>query len=164
MAAVGRRGLILLLAFGLSGCRSGQESEALARSGGARSAHRIEDPAPVANTVQQMKTTTKKQLIVSKENDAEEMIRLGTIDFDGANQATLSTEGTGQEVEELKQAWAEISKTGDLTWKQSRPDTIDGESVTRIVGVKAKPGDEAYIYAVMNTLERKYGYTVDIAR
>ena len=111
-----------------------------------------------------MNTTTKKQLIVSKEDDAEEMIRLGTIDFDATNHAKLSTEGAGPDVEELKGAWAEISQAGELTWKQSRPDTVDGESVTRIVGVKAKPGDEQYIYAVLNTLERKYGYTVDIAR
>ena len=112
----------------------------------------------------QMKTTTNKQLIVSKENDDEETVRLGTINFDGSNHASLSTEGEASEVEELKQAWAEISKTGELIWKQSRPDTVEGQRVTRIVGVKAKPGDDAYIYAVMNTLERKYGFTVEIAK
>lgn len=111
-----------------------------------------------------MKTTTNKQLIVSKENDAEEMVRLGTINFDASNHANLSTEGAGPEVEGLKKAWTEVSKAGELTWKQSRPDTVDGEPVTRIVGVSAKPGDHSYIYAVMNTLERKYGYTVDIAK
>ena len=67
-------------------------------------------------------------------------------------------------IDELKQAWTEVSNSGELTWKQSRPDTVDGDAVTRIVGVGAKPGDESYIYAVMNTLERKYGYTVDIAK
>ena len=50
----------------------------------------------------------------------------------------------------------------ELIWKQSRPDEIDGDKVMRIVGTKAKPGDANYIYAVMNTLERKYGYTVDL--
>ncbi len=50
----------------------------------------------------------------------------------------------------------------ELTWKQSRPDVIDGEKVMRIVGEKVKPGDATYIFAVLNTLERKHGYMVDM--
>jgi len=150
------------MALGLSSCRSSHDSARPVDP--ARSTQAIQPAAPDGTTAKQMKPTTKKQLIVSKENDAQELVRLGTIQFDASNHASLSTETTGPDVEELQRAWGEIAKTGELTWKQSRPDTVDGETVTRIVGVKAKPGDEAYIYAVMNTLERKYGYTVDIAK
>ena len=52
----------------------------------------------------------------------------------------------------------------ELVWKQSRPDEIDGKSIIRIVGVTSKPGADNYFYAVLDTLSRKYGYTVDIAR
>jgi hypothetical protein len=62
----------------------------------------------------------------------------------------------------LKKAWQEIVKSEELTWKQSRTEEVDGKRITRIVGAKAKPGEANYIYAVMNTLERKYGFTVDI--
>jgi hypothetical protein len=159
-----RRGSIWLLACGLSGCRSGHQSEAAGSAAAPQSSQNIQGSEPGANMGKQMKTTTNKQLIISKENDAEEMVRIGTVNFDASNHASLSTEGAGPDIDELKQAWTEISKAGELTWKQSRPDTVDGESVTRIVGVSAKPGDESYIYAVMNTLERKYDYTVDIAK
>jgi len=155
--------LILALACGLIGCKSGHQSETSGPAASPQSSQTVHDLARV-NTEKQMKTTTNKKLIVSKENDAEEMVRLGTVNFDASNHASLSTEGAGPDIDELKQAWTEVSNSGELTWKQSRPDTVDGDAVTRIDGVSAKPGDESYIYAVMNTLERKYGYTVDIAK
>jgi len=110
-----------------------------------------------------MKKTTTRRLIVSKENNAGRLAPLGTLTFDESNKATLSTEGSGPAVDELKKVWEEISKLKELTWKQSRPGEIGGEKVTRIVGETARPGDDNYIYAVLNTLERKYGYTVDLA-
>jgi hypothetical protein len=113
-------------------------------------------------TETQMKNVTKGRLIVSKPNNTGRVVQLGTVSFDENNRATLSTEGAGPAVEELKAAWAEVSKMKELTWKQSRPGEIDGEKVMRIVGEKAKPGDDNYIYAVLNTLERKYGYVVDL--
>jgi hypothetical protein len=109
-----------------------------------------------------MNKATKRRLIVSQHDEGDEIVRLGSVDFDEANRAMLSTEGSGSAVDELKNAWHEISASKELIWKQSRPDVIDGEKVMRIVGTKAKPGDDSYIYAVMNTLERKYGYTVDL--
>jgi hypothetical protein len=99
---------------------------------------------------------------MSQHDEGEELVRLGSVDFDESNRAALSTEGSGPAVDELKKAWHEISALKELIWKQSRPDVIDGEKVMRIVGTRAKPGDDTYIYAVMNTLERKYGYTVDL--
>jgi hypothetical protein len=111
----------------------------------------------------QIQKAPKGSLIVSKPNNTGRMVRLGTLNFDESNQATLSAEGSGPEVDALKATWAEISKMKELTWKQSQPGEINGEKVMRIVGEKAKPGDDNYIYAVLNTLERKYGYVVDLA-
>jgi hypothetical protein len=110
-----------------------------------------------------MDNTTNRRLIVSQQDEAGEVFRLGTLDFDESNRATLATEGSGPAVEELTNAWEEISKLPELTWKQSRPEEIDGRRVTRIMGVESKPGDDNYIYAVLNTLERKYGFTVELA-
>jgi hypothetical protein len=111
-----------------------------------------------------MSNATNRRLIVSKPTDTGGLIRLGTLVFDASNRATLSLEGSDPDTAELQRVWQEISKMGELTWKQSRPDVIDGEKVMRIVGEKAQPGDANYIYAVLNTLERKYGYAVDLER
>jgi hypothetical protein len=104
------------------------------------------------------------QLIVSKPTNTGQLARLGTLNFDESNHATLSLDDAGPAAEELKMVWQEISSRNELTWKHSQPDEIDGATVMRIVGETAKPGDFAYIYAVMNTLERKYGYRVDLTR
>jgi hypothetical protein len=154
---------LILLLCGLAGCHSGKDSEDLRLSGLAQSAENSNRSQPNLNMEKQTKKATARQLIVSKENNAGRLAPLGTLTFDESNKATLSTEGSGPEVEELKKVWAEISKQKELTWKQSRPGEIGGEKVTRIVGERAKPGDDTYIYAVLNTLERKYGYTVDLA-
>lgn len=110
----------------------------------------------------QMANATHPRLIVSLEDEANDRVRLGTLDFDESNRATLSTEGSGPAVEELKQAWQEIAALPELMWKQSRPDEIEGQPVIRIVGVEAKPGDDNYLYAVLDTLQRSYGYVVDL--
>ncbi|MSU80496.1 MAG: hypothetical protein EXS16_20710 [Gemmataceae bacterium] len=99
---------------------------------------------------------------MSKATDSGQPARLGTLDFDEANRATLSLEDSGPAGVELQKGWEEISIMEELTWKQSRPDVIDGEKVMRIVGEKVKPGDATYIFAVLNTLERKHGYMVDM--
>jgi hypothetical protein len=109
-----------------------------------------------------MSNTTNRRLSVSKPTNTGRLARLGNLDFDESNRAKLSVEGSGPDAAELQRVWQEISKMGELTWKQSRPDVIDGEKVTRIVGERAKPGDDTYIYAVLNTLERKYGYVVGL--
>jgi hypothetical protein len=109
-----------------------------------------------------MNDANTRRVIVSMPDETEELVRLGTLTFDAANRATLSTEGSGPAVEELQQAWQEVSQESELIWKQTRPQVIDGHEVTQILGVPSKPGDANYIYAVMNTLERKYGYMVDL--
>jgi hypothetical protein len=109
-----------------------------------------------------MNSATHKRLIISKPTNTGRLARLGTLDFDESNRATLSLEGSGPDAAELQRVWEDLSKMGELTWKQARPDVIGGEKVTRIVGERAKPGDDTYIYAVLNTLERKYGYVVDL--
>ena len=112
----------------------------------------------------QQNTATTRRLIVSKSNNTGRLVRIGTLDFDESNRAALSTESSGPAIEALKGAWQEMLNTGKLTWTQSVPGVIDGEKVMRIVGESAKPGDPNYIYAVLNTLERKYGYVVDLER
>ncbi len=96
------------------------------------------------------------QLIISKSNAG----RIGTINFDKSNHASLFVEGSNPAIEQLKKDWGEISKMDELIWKH---DEIDGSTIS-IVGESIKPGDENYFYAVMSTLERKYGYLADIAR
>jgi hypothetical protein len=104
-----------------------------------------------------------KRLIVSRSNDMGRLVRIGTVDFDASNRATLSTEGSDPPAEDLKRVWQEMSSMKKLTWVHSRPATRDGRQVTQIVGEEASPGDGKYLYAVLDTLARKYGYTVDIA-
>jgi hypothetical protein len=112
----------------------------------------------------QATNATVRRLIVSKPNNAGRLVRLGTVDFDASNRATLATEGSSPEVEELKRVWQEMSNMKKLTWVHSRPVTKGGSEVTQIVGEDASPGEEKYFYAVLDTLARKYGYTVDIAK
>lgn len=110
------------------------------------------------------KSSNPRRLIISKTTSAGRSLQVGTLDFDEANRATLHTEGEGPAVEELKAAWAEISKAPELIWKQYQPGEVGGEKVTRVVGEKVRPGDDIYIYAVLDTLSRKYGFQVDLAK
>ncbi len=141
-----RWGTLLTLAWCLNGC------------------HDVKHPENSASTVTQMKKNTKGRLLVSKINNAGRLVQIGSLDFDDSNRANLTTEGSGPDVEALKTNWAEISKMNELVWKQSRPGEVNGQKVMRVVGETAKPGDEMYMDAVLNTLERKYGYTVDRAK
>ena len=111
-----------------------------------------------------MNNVAPGQLIVSKLANTGQPTRLGTLNFDESNQATLSLDDAGPAAAEFNEVWQELSRMKELTWKHSQPDEIDGVAIMRIVGETAKPGDFAYIYAVMNTLERKYGYRVDLKR
>jgi hypothetical protein len=154
---------LLMLAGALTGCHEGRNATETKPAERAASSKGITNSEQNVLMEKQMKNATKGHLIVSKPNNTGRLVQLGTLNFDEKNRATLSTEGSGPAVEELKTIWAEISKMKELTWKQSRPGEIDGEKVMRIVGEKAKPGDDNYIYAVLNTLERKYGYAVDLA-
>lgn len=105
---------------------------------------------------------TNQRLNIFAPDESGELVRLGSLSFDEANRAKLATEGAGPAVEELREAWQEISGLKELIWKQSKPAVIDGRKVTRIIGLPVKPGTPNYIYAIMNTLERKYGFTVDL--
>lgn len=112
--------------------------------------------------------TMGKNLIVSKSLSGENpniTTKIGTITFDTTNHATLSiekTDGVAAEMTEdvagLTAAWSDISKTPELVWKYNN---IIGEE-RLIAGDTSRPGDENYIYAVKSTLERKYGFSVDI--
>jgi hypothetical protein len=154
--------IIFFSILGNSGCSSGEKSD---------TSKSIPQPEPGGNTKvldqslnrsEKLEKEINKHLVVSKKNEANEVFRIGKVSFDKSNQATLSIEESGSAAEELKKAWQEIVKSEELTWKQSRTEEVDGKRITRIVGEKAKPGEANYIYAVMNTLERKYGFTVAI--
>lgn len=103
---------------------------------------------------------SERMLVVFKNVDGDATTRLGTITFNDDNQPTLATLGQGPDFEKLELDWTEISGKSEVTWKMSQPDEIDGKRVTRVVGETAAPGDDDYIYGVLDTLERKYGYRV----
>ena len=107
---------------------------------------------------------TTARLLLSKRTATGQRTRLGALNFDESNRATLSLEYTGPEAEELQKVWKELSARRELTWKRSEPGELDGAPIVRVIGETVKPGEFAYIYAVMNTLERKYGYWVELER
>jgi hypothetical protein len=113
---------------------------------------------------QQPQSVTKKRLTVSKRDNAGRLVRVGRVDFDESNRAALTTEGSGPAVEALKSAWQEMQRMGKLTWTRAVPGEINGEKVTKIMDVEISPGEPRYIYAVLDTLERKYHFTVDLER
>lgn len=102
------------------------------------------------------------KIILSKPDENGQPVYLGYLQFE-SNRATLITEGANPEVEKLKADWEEVSNLKELMWKQSVPDEIDGKTVHRVVGQTVRPGDEDYIYAVFNTMERLYGYRAELA-
>ena len=104
---------------------------------------------------------TYKKLILSKRNGSDQFVRLGMLQFDDTNHASLATEGAGAAVDKLRQDWSEVSQRGELTWKMSVPGEEAGD--VRIVGETVRPGEEDYIYAVLNTMERSYGYKAELA-
>ena len=103
-----------------------------------------------------------KKLILSKFNDANLPVQLGTLQFDESNHGTLTIDGSGAAAEKLKQDWNEVSSKPELTWKMSVPDVVDGRTIMRIKGSTVHPGEDTYPEAVLNTLERSYGYSVEI--
>jgi hypothetical protein len=154
--------LLSLLAGSLIGCPKEQAASSAAPLSQPSTSP---DGSPHPNAMEPSKQNSHpRRLIISKTTSAGRPLQIGTLNFDETNHATLATEGEGPAVEELKTAWAEISKAGELIWKQSRPGEVDGQKVTRLVGEKAKPGDDIYIYAVLDNLERKYGFSVDIGK
>ena len=106
-------------------------------------------------------TVSNQKLIVSRRNDEDQLIRIGVLEF--ADSVTLTLEpDVGEEGAALKSVWDEVASAEELTWKQAVPGERNGKKVTRIVGKQARPGEESYIYAVMNTLERRHGYRVGL--
>jgi hypothetical protein len=150
------------LLCGLTGCRAQADRE-LDKAPAA--APTQSDVSATTNTDQREEENgqvTHRKLIISKTDDTGVSVRLGELQFDEANQPTLSTDASGAAADQLTRDWEELRGRGELIWKTSVPDTVEGEEVTRIVGQKVRLGDKDYIYAVMNTLERSYGYEVDL--
>jgi len=105
----------------------------------------------------EIKVTT---LTIAK-RQGDTLVPIGSLVFEGSQQGVLTTEKPGPEADELKQAWEELSSKKQITWKRMSLQVIDGQEVTAIDGDDFSPGDEEYKWAVLDNLERKYGYTVD---
>jgi hypothetical protein len=153
----------VLLAFCLSGCADYTTSPPaeLSHHRESKREPRIVSDIHSSDKELEMSDEIPRKLIVSKSTEEDLLVRLGVVSFDESNRATLSTEGSGPEVDQLKQDWQEVTNSSELMWKKSVPGEVDGEKVWRIVAETVRPGDEHYIYAVLNTLERMYGYRVD---
>jgi hypothetical protein len=154
---------IALLLLGLPGCRDHTPTPhpTAAEKQNSQSERRMsisERPDEIEQT-----DTSPRKLAISKFHDGD-WVRLGVLSFDERNQATLSFEGSGPMYDQLEQDWYTISDEPELLWKRSVPHEKDGETVTRSEGVKVRPDDERYIYAVFNTLERSYGYRVKFGK
>lgn len=102
------------------------------------------------------------KLIVYDFSNGYEGMKLGTITFDSSNRGTLVTEGSGPAVDRLKVDWKEISSKPQLTWK--RHETAEEGSRGALIGENLAPGDENYIYAVYDTMSRKYSYKLELSR
>jgi hypothetical protein len=136
---------LLLAACGLSGCREVKNE--------------INQKQNTTMSEQTAKTAAQR-LVVSK----RDVGRIGTIKFDTSNRATLSTEGSGPEVDALKKAWAEMSSRPKLSRVMTVVEERNGKKITAIEEEEVAPGDENYIYAVFDTLSRKYGFSVDLVQ
>lgn len=101
-----------------------------------------------------------RTLVVSRPKEG----RLGVLTFDKANQGTLVTEGAGPTVEELKKAWQEISAMPKVTWVKTVIEESAGKKVTALEAEDYGRKDANYVYAVLDTLSRRYGFSVDIGR
>lgn len=111
-----------------------------------------------------MNDAAPRKLVISKANEADRLVRIGLLEFDDANQATLSTEDSGQDASQLMQDWYAIAEQDELMWKTTVPGEVDGEVVMKRVAEMVRPDDENYIYAVYDTLSRSYGYSVDFGK
>jgi hypothetical protein len=123
-------------------------------------------PKGQSDVHEELEMTTEdghRKLSISRYSDGD-WVRLGVLEFDNSNrQATLTTEGSGPLVNQLEQDWYAIEDESELMWKRSVPHEKDGEVIMRSEAVMVRPGDERYIYAVFNTLERSYGYRIGFA-
>ena len=103
---------------------------------------------------------TLRTLIVSRPKEG----RLGSLAFDQNNQVQLVTEGSGPAVDALKQAWREMSAQPKLSWVKTVVEESGGKKVTAIESEEYGSKDANYFYAVLDTLSRQYGFSVDIAK
>ena len=112
---------------------------------------------PEANGRREKHMTT---LTVSTMEDGMET-QIGQLVFDDANNATLSTEGTGPEADRLRQVWAETSRLNSLPLLWTEENTVDGELLIARKSKDVSKNDESYPHAVWSYLESKHGYLVD---
>jgi hypothetical protein len=144
---------LLLAVGGLSSCRKATDSAPTAHAPAIDT-----NPKPNTHMSKQTAKSPAQRLIVSK----REVGRIGTVNFDTSGRATLSTEGSGPEVDALKKAWAEISSQPKLSRIITVEEERNGKKITAIEEEEVAPGDENYIYAVFDTLSRKYGFSTDL--
>ena len=99
-------------------------------------------------------------LTISKQTDGAE-IEIGKLVFDASNNATLTTEGSGPDVEQLKRVWAEASQLKSLPMEWTEKTKVDGSLKTTRKSKDVAKGDEEYPAAVWSYLESTHGYLVD---
>jgi hypothetical protein len=129
---------------------------------GSNSAERDADQSKTNSKEPDMTQTVTPALVVSKTNEANVRVKLGTLQFDESSRPKLLTEGSGPDVEKLKKDWQEISSKPELDWEKTVPEEVNGKTVKKIISDPTRPGDPTYIYAVYDELTREYGYTVGI--
>jgi hypothetical protein len=130
-------------------------------NGTSAAADASQQPFPSRTTMTaQTPRTPARSLIVSRPTEG----RLGTLTFDDRNRVSLNTEGSGPAVDALKQAWKEISAKPKATWVKTVVEESGGKKVTAIEAEDYGPTEPNYFYAVLDTLSRQYGFSVDIAK
>ena len=148
------RSAVAVLAANLIACQGIANGNSAAAAEGTK-------PPPSRNTMKAANPSASvRTLIVSRSKEG----RLGTLRFDESNQVSLVTEGAGPAVEELKKAWAEISKKAKVTWVKAVVEESAGKKVTAIEAEEFGREDANYFYAVLDTLSRQYGFSVDSAK
>src|SRR5262245_33638240 len=113
-----RRCAAIIVACSLAGCTSKPNREP-ASSTPVRSSQVQQGADETNGSAKENTKVTYKKLVLSKRNGSDRFVRLGTLQFDDTNHATLSTEGEGTAVDKLKQDWSDVSKRNELTWKMS---------------------------------------------
>ena len=144
------RAAALLLASSLTACQ-GTATQAAGRE-------TITPPRTTMNTA--TPAPTVRTLVVSRPKEG----RLGSLAFDQNNEVRLVAEGSGPAVEALKQAWQEMSAQPKLSWVKTVVEESGGKKITAIESEEYGRKDANYFYAVLDTLSRQYGFSVDIAK
>jgi hypothetical protein len=154
---------IALLLLGLSGCAD--DNPAPRRKSAEQNNSQSERRMRLSDRPDEIELnkTGSRKLAISRFHDGD-WVQLGVLEFDGSNRATLTYESSGPLADQLEQDWYAIDDKPELLWKKSVPQEVDGGTVFRTEGVMVRREDEAYIYAVFNTLERSYGYRVRLKR